>query len=288
MGLEPGHPAAVAAGRRCLEEGLGDDGGINFWRPRRRIGETCVTGMILGQLCHFRVDDDRIDRLLDYLLREQMPDGGWNCRRPDGARHSSFHTTISVLEGLRAHAARGGGRARAAGEAAARGREFLLAHRLFRSHRTGRTVATEMTRFHFPPHWRYDVLRALDHLCSVGARATPACATPSSWSRRAGAPTGDGRWRAATRARSTSPWRRPGLRADGTRCAPCASWPGGRGSRPGARRRDGPPRAEPRAAAYPSRSTARATAADTSATGPSPESTSTRCPRRRSLPMERR
>jgi hypothetical protein len=169
MGLEPRHPAAVAAGRRCLEEGLGDDGGINFWRPGRKIGETCVTGMILGQLGHFRVDDRRVDRILGYLLGEQMPDGGWNCRRPDGAVHSSFHTTISVLEGLREHVPRDGGRSRAAEEAAVRAREFLLAHRLFRSHRTGRTVAGEMTRFHFPPHWHYDVLRGLDYFRSVGA-----------------------------------------------------------------------------------------------------------------------
>ena len=39
-------------------------------------------------------------------------------------------------------------------EAQARGREFLLAHRLFRSHRTGNIVQHAMTRFAFPPRWQ--------------------------------------------------------------------------------------------------------------------------------------
>jgi hypothetical protein len=50
-----------------------------------------------------------------------------------------------------------------------RGREFLLVHRLFRSHLTVRIINSEFTRFAFPPRWHYDVLRALDHFQSVGA-----------------------------------------------------------------------------------------------------------------------
>ncbi len=43
------------------------------------------------------------------------------------------------------------------------GLEFLLAHKLFRSHRTGKIVDNRMIRFSFPPRWRYDILRALDY-----------------------------------------------------------------------------------------------------------------------------
>jgi hypothetical protein len=49
------------------------------------------------------------------------------------------------------------------------GREFLLAHRLFRSHRTGEVIKPAFTRFAFPPRWHYDVLRALDHFQTVDA-----------------------------------------------------------------------------------------------------------------------
>jgi hypothetical protein len=105
------------------------------------------------------------------VAAQQMSDGGWNCRAMQGyggATHASFHTTISALEGLMEYE-----RFRKSGavcEAQARGREFLLVHQLFRSHRTGNIVKHAMTCFSFPPWWRYDVLRGLDYLRECGAR----------------------------------------------------------------------------------------------------------------------
>jgi hypothetical protein len=55
------------------------------------------------------------------------------------------------------------GRTDAVRAAQARGREFLLRHRLFRSHRTGEVINPAWTRFSFPPRWHYDILRALDY-----------------------------------------------------------------------------------------------------------------------------
>jgi hypothetical protein len=43
------------------------------------------------------------------------------------------------------------------------GEEFLLQHRLFRSHRTGEVADEKMLKFSFPTRWYYDVLRALDY-----------------------------------------------------------------------------------------------------------------------------
>jgi len=99
-----------------------------------------------------------------------MADGGWNCRAMPGygkTTHGSFHTTISALEALLEY------ERFAPAKAQARGREFLLAHRLFRSHRTGRVVKTAMTRFSFPPRWHYDVLRGLDYFRDAGAGPDP-------------------------------------------------------------------------------------------------------------------
>jgi len=53
--------------------------------------------------------------------------------------------------------------------AASRGREFLLSHRLYRSHRTGEVADPAFLRWRFPPQWHYDVLRGLDYFRSVGA-----------------------------------------------------------------------------------------------------------------------
>ena len=80
-----------------------------------------------------------------------------------------MHTTISALEGLRLYELHRGGELPAVRAAQERGREFLLVHRLFRSHRTGEIIKPVFTRFSFPPRWHYDVLRALDHFQAVDA-----------------------------------------------------------------------------------------------------------------------
>jgi hypothetical protein len=106
----------------------------------------------------------------EHLVEQQMQDGGWNCRAMPGyggATHGSFHTTISALEALAEYEKfRARGVARGAQE---RGREFLLEHRMFRSHRTGKLVKPEFLQFSFPPRWYYDVLRGLDYFAGCQA-----------------------------------------------------------------------------------------------------------------------
>jgi hypothetical protein len=100
------------------------------------------------------------------VVAAQRADGGWNCRAtPEfgGAAHGSFHTTILALEAL------AGMPDPAVAAARARAEEFLLAHRLFRSHRTGAVAKSEFTRFPFPPRWHYDVLRGMDYFRAAGA-----------------------------------------------------------------------------------------------------------------------
>jgi hypothetical protein len=167
FGLSPHHTHVRRPCKLLLDEGLQPDGGVSFptWVGR---GETCISGMVLSILSYFEYDDARLDVIASHLLEEQMPDGGWNCRRRRGATHASVHTTISVLEGLR-HYERRGRKLAAVRAAQRRGREFLLVHRLFRSHRTGNIIRPEFLKFSFPPRWHYDVLRALDHFQDVGA-----------------------------------------------------------------------------------------------------------------------
>jgi len=167
LGLPPAHPQAQRACARLLDRGCHDDGGINLGWPGG--SEDCVTGMVLSILSYFQHDDDRLDTIAAHLLSHEMADGGWNCRWPRGATHSSVHTTISVLEGLHWYEQHRQRQLRAVRAAQRRGREFLLVHRLFRSHRTGTVIKSEFTRFSFPPRWHYDVLRALDHFQSVAA-----------------------------------------------------------------------------------------------------------------------
>ncbi len=175
FGLPAHNRQARKACTLLLDGGLQPDGGINYgvWAKWTGRSETCVTGMVLSILSYFKHDDDRLDTIVDHLLEEQMRDGGWNCQRPSGATHASVHTTMSVLEGLRLYELNRTREVREVRAAQRRGREFLLAHRLFRSHRTGEIIKPIFIRFSFPPRWHYDILRALDYFQAVDAPRDP-------------------------------------------------------------------------------------------------------------------
>lgn len=167
FGLAHEHPAAQKACAHFLARGLYHDGGINLFKSLD-YSETCVNGMLLALLSYFRSRDERVHSLIGFLLGEQMDDGGWNCERVNGATHASFHTTISVLEGLREYASCHPAPATVM-DAARRAHEFLLLHRLYKSHRTGKVADPAMARMNFPPRWRYDFIRALDYFQAMRA-----------------------------------------------------------------------------------------------------------------------
>jgi hypothetical protein len=168
LGLPQDHPQAQRACGHFFFRGLAKDGGVNWFKSIDH-SETCVNGMIVALLSYFRSPDPRLHDVAAFLLREQMPDGGWNCRRVQGATHASLHTTMLALEGLREYAAFTGMARDLIAGAIGRGHEFLLRHQLYKSHRTGRVIDTEMTRLHFPPRWHYDILRGLDYFRCTGA-----------------------------------------------------------------------------------------------------------------------
>lgn len=176
FGLPATHPQALRACQVLFDAGFWNDGGINFWTRHHQRSETCVSSMVLAVASWFQFDDPRVDQLAEHVMARQMADGGWNCLAMPGygnATHGSFHTTISALEALLDYERWRPAKVRPARTAQARGREFLLAHRLFRSHRTGAVVKQEMTRFAYPPRWHYDVLRALDYFRDCGAALDP-------------------------------------------------------------------------------------------------------------------
>ena len=113
---------------------------VTWWQLDGRSyfdGETepCVNGMILCAGAYF---GQASDALVNRLLDEQLPDGGWNCNAPKSKR-ASFNTTICVLEGLLEYE-----RARASvpavTQARLRAQDYLLERRMFRSRTTGEVV----------------------------------------------------------------------------------------------------------------------------------------------------
>jgi hypothetical protein len=131
----------------------------------RRV-DLCHLGFWLGLGAYFLPGDPRLAGLAETVLSAQLEDGGWNChvrRRPDTS-HSSFHTTFNVLENLRIATGTGVVRKETFEDAEARALEFMLAHRLYRSDRTGEVIADRFTHLTYPWHWHYTVLRGLDYM----------------------------------------------------------------------------------------------------------------------------
>jgi hypothetical protein len=151
LGLPAGHPAAL---RGC--ERLWD------WRSRWRVPETCIVSILVRLTSSHGYRAEPLDGMVEYLLDQQLNDGGWNCAtRTDKDKHSSFHTSIQALEALDAYTKADGTVPTA--EAVRHGREFFLQHKLYQSHRTGMTAIRGSTRFPAFPEWHFDVLRGLEH-----------------------------------------------------------------------------------------------------------------------------
>jgi hypothetical protein len=154
--------------------------------------EPCINGNVVATGAYFGVD---MSLLVERLLGEQLPDGGWNCEVENGATVSSFGTTINVLEGM-LEFERATGDAGRAGEARAarrRGEAYMLDRRLFRRKSTGEVIDPSWLQFSFPTWWHYDVLRGLEYLRT--ARLEPDERLTEAIEIVAGNRAPDGRWR---------------------------------------------------------------------------------------------
>ena len=148
----------------------GSDGGIN---PSGTIAQSdiCICGMFLNYACYFRTDQEGLKSVVDFILSQQMNDGGFNCRlNRSGAVHGSLHSTLSVAEGISEYLLQGYSyRSNELKQAELKVREFMLMHQLFLSDRTGEIINKNFLNFPYPPRWYYDILRALDYFRSSGA-----------------------------------------------------------------------------------------------------------------------
>jgi hypothetical protein len=132
--------------------------------------EPCINGQVAASGAYFGQD---VRGIVDRLLGEQLPDGGWNCEAENGSTRSSFNTTICVLDALLEyeHAV---GSSPEVTEARLRGQEYLLERRLLRRRSTGEAIERDRksgaswTCFAFPAWWHYDVLRGLDYFRRAG------------------------------------------------------------------------------------------------------------------------
>jgi hypothetical protein len=181
FGLDPDCGPARRAVALIGAHSRWDHDGQPFWEGEV---EECINGRTVADGAYFGVD---VSAIVARLLGERLADGGWNCRRADGSRRSSFHSTINVLEGLLQF-----GDTPAVLEARAAGEEYLLSRRLFRRLSTGEVVREQFVALTYPNRWYYDILRALDYFRRAGAAPDPRVDEAVEWLRARRRP--DGTW----------------------------------------------------------------------------------------------
>jgi hypothetical protein len=203
LGVEPGHPGAVAAAEQTLAW-VAKPRRLATIHKRRLDGRVrrCASqdGRALQACLAVGLGGDpRLDTLAESLVETQWPDGGWNCDLRPEVTHSSFHESWGPILGLAAYGA---------DEAVERGAEFLLAHGVVFSHRTGKLAGPKLLKLRYPPYWHYDLLAGLRTLAAAGALGDPRAADALELLESKRLP--DGIWRAEGRW-----WKRPGSKGSG-------------------------------------------------------------------------
>jgi hypothetical protein len=163
----------IPAMRRCGARWRGYETIVAGNTRVRRFATARSSHVSMAWWSHLALTSDRIvDGVVNRLVKEQLEDGGWNCEAENGSVHSSFHTTIRVLEGLLGHEC-ATGRTTESIAVRRRAEEYLLERKLFRRLSTGAVVDPAWLQFSFPTRWHYDVLRALEYFRSMGDAPDP-------------------------------------------------------------------------------------------------------------------
>ena len=179
----PGDDPRVAAGCELLLERTELPGeGFCARQSKPRVPHECGQGAMLYLFNHFGYGaDKRVKAAADWLLANQMLDGGWNCAhhpkgrlQSDGVirfdhacaldrphHKSSLFTTMAVLKGLSSMR-------RPPKRPIARGVEFLLQHRVHRARDSRRAIYRWPPQLHFLGAG-YDGLHPLRVLAMTGA-----------------------------------------------------------------------------------------------------------------------
>ena len=154
-----------------------EDGGITANPHIWKFSDVCLNGMLLFVMCNFGIDQKKLISVIDFIITQQLSDGGFNCNynyAKYGAKHSSLHSTVSLIEGMNEYIDNNYTyrvdeikkiREEAIG--------FILMHRLFKSDKTGEIINKKFLMLSYPPRWKYDILRALEAMMSAGIDYDP-------------------------------------------------------------------------------------------------------------------
>lgn len=164
FGLDPASDRARRTVELVGRNSSWNQGGQPYWEGEV---EECINGRTVADGAYFGAV---VKPIVQRLVGEIQPDGGWNCQRCNGSRRSSFATTINVLEGLLEYEIATGG-TEASRAARKSGEAYLLRRGLFRRATTGETADEAFLALLYPNRWRYDILRALHYFRLSGMQS---------------------------------------------------------------------------------------------------------------------
>lgn len=162
--IVPDNPLIKESIEIILQNEKADDGGL-LPIGKTQLTDLCINGMFLNYASYFKTNENNLKSVVDCILAQIMPDGGFNCRSNRFPTvHSSLHTTLSVLEGITEYELNNYKyRLKELIKAKKSAIEFILMHQLFLSDRTGDIIKKDFLKFSYPRRWRYDILSALDY-----------------------------------------------------------------------------------------------------------------------------
>ncbi len=174
-----GYPAGDETLRPLMDHSFDTWLGANLNKDHVRMldgrARRCASQEAYAVWCSLRLGfaDERTDRLVQYLLDWQWPDGGWNCDKHPQADTSSFMETLIPLRALALYARMTGDAA--VKQAAARAAEVFLCRSLYLRRSDGLLMDPHFVRLHYPLYWHYDILFGLKVLAEAGFIHDPRC-----------------------------------------------------------------------------------------------------------------
>lgn len=132
---------------------------------------SCLTGNMSAALIRIGYKDDpRVKKALEWLVKIQMEDGGWQCPYwPVHAKdkHSCFMGTACAMEAFSEIPKQD--LTKEMKKTIEKGAEFLIMHRLFKAdHHDYKIIKQPWLKLGFPWFWSYNILRGLDVLTKLG------------------------------------------------------------------------------------------------------------------------
>ncbi len=169
LGLSHHIPKFQLGGRVIFETGQRWDGGYNH-AEETETSLICQSSLVLATMSYLKIKHPRREAIFEFLIENQMDDGGWSCARKRGAKESSFSTTLIVLEGLYEYAKINKANISTIESMQNMAHEFLLKHKLFKKTDSEDIIDGKFTKFCFPTRLEYNILEALDYFQRINHR----------------------------------------------------------------------------------------------------------------------